>query len=107
VRLKDGKVEHIDLDDLGPIMCSTCLSCTPFANYSVDISVGGIGSPEGYTTTLVRTKAAYRLLNPVISQGYLEEIESRDALQKLSRWQREKNRGEKMCAERKIKNFLN
>jgi coenzyme F420 hydrogenase subunit beta len=102
VKLKNGKVEHIDLEDLGPIVRSACLACTDFSNYSADISVGGIGSPEGYTTTLIRTSSAQRLVNLAISQGYLEEIESPDALQKIKQMaERKKIRGEKTLTERK------
>jgi coenzyme F420 hydrogenase subunit beta len=46
VRLKDGRVVHIDLDDLGPIVRSACKACTDFSNYTADISVGGLGSPR-------------------------------------------------------------
>ena len=106
VRLKDGKVHHIDLDDLGSIIRPACLACTDFANYSADISVGGIGSPEGYTTTLVRNRAAQRLINLAISQGYLEEIEPRGALEKVKKMaERKRSRGEKMLLEKKKKSL--
>jgi len=97
VKLKDGRVEHIDLEDLGPIVRSACLACTDFSNYSADISVGGLGSPDGYTTVLVRNRAAQRLINLAISQGYLEETEPKDALEKVRRMaERKRSRGEKM-----------
>ena len=106
VKLKDGRVHHIDLDDLGSIIRPACLACTDFANYSADISVGGIGSPEGYTTTLVRNRAAQRLINLAISQGYLEEIEPRGALEKVKKMaERKRSRGEKMLLEKKKKNL--
>lgn len=105
VRLKDGKVHHIDLEDLGPIIRPTCLACIDFSNYSADISVGGIGSPDGYTTTLVRNQATQRLINLAISQGYLEETTPRDALEKIKKMaERKKNRGQKTLLERKTKN---
>jgi coenzyme F420 hydrogenase subunit beta len=103
VKLKNGKVEHIDLEDLGPIVRSACLACTDFANYSADISVGGVGSPEGYTTTLIRNSSAQRLVNLAISQGYLEEVKSPGALQKIVQMaERKRVRGEKTLADRKI-----
>jgi len=104
VRLKDGRVVHVDLDDLGSIVRSACLACTDFSNYSSDISVGGLGSPEGYTTTLVRNRAAQRLINQAINQGYLREIEQRGALEKIERMaERKRNRGKRVLAERKAK----
>src|SRR5450756_1630930 len=36
-KLKNGNVEHFDLDDLVPIVRSGCLACTDFSNYSADI----------------------------------------------------------------------
>jgi coenzyme F420 hydrogenase subunit beta len=103
VKLKNGKVEHIDLDALGPIVRHSCIACTDFSNYSADISVGGVGSPEGYTTVLARSQAAQRLINLAIRQGYLEEAQSEGALKKI--WamaERKKLRGEQVFAEKKL-----
>ncbi len=100
VKLKDGRVEHLDLEDLGPIVRSTCLACTDFSNYSADISVGGLGSPDGYTTVLVRNRAAQRLINLAVSQGYLEEVEQKDALEKIKMMaERKRVRGERVLTE--------
>ncbi len=103
-RLKDGRTVHIDLDDLGPVVRSACLACTDFSNYAADISVGGLGSPDGYTTTLVRNRAAQRLINQAINKGYLEEIEEKGALEKIERMaERKRKRGKRVLAERKAK----
>ena len=102
VKLKNGRVAHVDLDDLGPVVRSACLACTDFSNYAADVSVGGLGSPEGYTTTLIRTRAAQRLINYAISQGYLEEIEQNGLLEAIGRMsERKKNRGRRVLDERK------
>jgi coenzyme F420 hydrogenase subunit beta len=102
VRLKNGTVKHIDLDDLGPIVRPACLACTDFSNYATDISVGGLGSSDGYTTTVVRNRAAQRLVNLAISQGYLEEGKQIGALEKIMKMaERKRNRGEHVLAERR------
>jgi coenzyme F420 hydrogenase subunit beta len=102
VRLKNGKVTHIDLDDLGPIVRSECLACTDFSNYVADISVGGIGSPDGYTTVVVRNNVAQRLINQAISQGYIEEIEKEGLVGKIEKMaERKKQRGRRVLAQRK------
>ena len=104
VKLKNGKVEHIDLEDLNPIVRPSCLACTDFSNYSADISVGGIGSPDGYTTVLVRNQPAQRIISLAVRQGYLEETAPTNALQKIIKMAgRKRNRGEKALAERKAK----
>ena len=101
VRLKDGRVTHIDLDDLGPIVRSECLACTDFSNYVADISVGGIGSPDGYTTAVIRTHAAQRLLNQAISQGYIKEIERKGIIEEIEKMaKRKRQRGQRVLAER-------
>jgi coenzyme F420 hydrogenase subunit beta len=104
VRLKDERVLHIDLGDLDPIVRSACLACTDFSNYAADISVGGLGSPDGYTTTVVRNRAAQRLINQAINKGYLKEIEEQRALEKIERMtERKMDRGKQVLAERKAK----
>jgi coenzyme F420 hydrogenase subunit beta len=75
VKLKNGKTFQIDLDDLGSIVRPECLACTDFSNYTADISVGGLGSPDGYTTVLVRNRTAQGLINEAINRGYLVEAE--------------------------------
>jgi coenzyme F420 hydrogenase subunit beta len=107
VRLKNKKIVHIDLDDLGPIIRSACLACTSFSNYTADISVGGIGSPDGYTTTLVRTKVAQKLINRAIAKGYIEEIQQKGVLEKIEKIaNRKRKRGIRVLAERKTEYYL-
>jgi len=102
VRLKDGRVSHIDLDNLGPIVRSECLACTDFSNHVADISVGGIGSPEGYTTVIVRNNAAQKLINQAISQGYIEETEAKGIIEKIEKMaERKRRRGRRVLADRK------
>ncbi len=108
VRLKKGAVKHIDLDDLDPIVRPACLACTDFSNYAADISVGGLGSPSGYTTTVARNQTAQRLINLAISQGYLEEVEQKEALEKIKRMtERKRKRGEHMLAHGHVKSVIN
>jgi len=102
IRLKDGKVVHVDLDDLGPVVRPECLACTDFSNYAADISVGGLGSPDGHTTVLVRNREAQRLINQAISQGYLKEIQQKGAVEKIEKMaERKRDRGSRVLAERK------
>ena len=106
VKLKDGRVIHIDLDDLGPIVRPECLACTDFSNYVADISVGGIGSPDGYTTAVVRSPAAQKLINQAISQGYIEEIQRKGIIEKIEKMaERKRQRGQRVLLERKTASF--
>ena len=47
--------------------------CRDFANVYADISFGGLGSPDGYTTTIVRTKTGEEIYNKAIEEGFLTE----------------------------------
>jgi coenzyme F420 hydrogenase subunit beta len=73
VKLDDGRSVKIDLDDLGNLVRPECIPCTDFSNYAADISVGGLGSPDGYTTTIVRNQLAQSILEEAIARQYLEQ----------------------------------
>jgi coenzyme F420 hydrogenase subunit beta len=100
VKLRDGRISHIDLDDLDPIVRSECLACTDFSNNVADVSVGGIGSPDGYTTVIVRNDAAQKLINQAISQGYIEATETKGAIAKIEKMvARKRKRGRRVLAD--------
>lgn len=102
VKLRSGRTVHIDLDELSPIVRSACLACTDFSNFTADISVGGLGSPEGYTTTIVRSRIGNRIVREAISQGYLTEIDHKGVVEKVVKMaKRKKKRGERVIAEKK------
>ncbi len=103
-RLKDGRTVHVDLEDLDPIVRSPCLACTDFSNYAADISVGGLGSPDGYTTAVVRNRAAQRLINQAINHGYLEEIQQKGTIDRVERMaERKRERGKRVFTEREAR----
>jgi coenzyme F420 hydrogenase subunit beta len=72
VKLDDGSSVNIDLDELGDLVRPECIPCTDFSCYTADISVGGLGSPDGYTTTMMRNQQARGLVEEAISNEYLE-----------------------------------
>jgi coenzyme F420 hydrogenase subunit beta len=72
IDLKDGKRVHIPFSDLDSVIRPACLACTDFANDFADISVGGLGSPDGYTTTLLRTDLGIKRFTEAQDAGYLE-----------------------------------
>jgi len=73
LRLKSGITLHIPLEEIESIARPACLACTDFANEYADISVGGLGSPDGFTTTLLRTIGSKRVFTEAVRKGYLEE----------------------------------
>jgi coenzyme F420 hydrogenase subunit beta len=73
VDLKDGKRLHIPFDDIDQLMRPACRVCTDFANDFADISVGGVGSPDGYTTTMLRSDLGQKRYLEALETGYIEE----------------------------------
>ena len=73
ITMNDGSVVHVPFEELDQIARSSCLACTDFSNDYADISVGGLGSPAGFTTVLVRSGKADQAFSQALRQGYLEE----------------------------------
>jgi len=77
--LGDGTTIHLPFEVTDEMARPSCRVCTEFANDYADIAVGGLGSPEGYATTLIRTEKGSRVYGGALRQGYIEEREFRDA----------------------------
>ncbi|MFQ5711796.1 MAG: Coenzyme F420 hydrogenase/dehydrogenase, beta subunit C-terminal domain [Candidatus Geothermarchaeales archaeon] len=101
VRLRDDETIHIDLEDLGDIVRPGCLPCTDFSNFAADMSVGGLGSPEGYTTTILRSQQSLALVEKAIKRGYLEEIDQEGMIESINDFAlRKRRRGERLLKEK-------
>jgi coenzyme F420 hydrogenase subunit beta len=68
---KEG-VEKYPLSEFDEYRSSSCKYCTDMAAENSDISFGGVGSPDGYTTVLARTSIGYEIFNEAISSGFIE-----------------------------------
>ncbi|WOF16218.1 4Fe-4S dicluster domain-containing protein [Methanoplanus sp. FWC-SCC4] len=71
VTLTDGTKNDISLKDLEGCIRKGCLSCTDLTAVDSDISAGAIGSPEGYTTIVVRTEEGKGFLTSAVNSGNL------------------------------------
>jgi coenzyme F420 hydrogenase subunit beta len=65
---------HVPFEVMDEFARPACFACTDFANEYADISCGGIGSPDGYTTTVLRTTAGEALYNRAKRDGAIEEL---------------------------------
>jgi len=72
VYLKDGVKAEVPVKRLKSYMRGSCHSCGDLTALYSDISVGSIGSEEGWSTILVRTEAGKRLLELAASKGMIE-----------------------------------
>jgi len=76
--LGGGEVAHVPFEALDEVARPACMACPDFANDFADVSVGGLGSPDGYTTTVVRTGAGQKMYNGARHDGVLRELRFRD-----------------------------
>ncbi|HIE23075.1 MAG TPA: 4Fe-4S dicluster domain-containing protein [Candidatus Korarchaeota archaeon] len=75
VKLKDGEIKAIKIKETKEYARNSCLFCGDFAAESSDISVGSIGSEEGWSTVLIRNQMARDLFERSISSGLIEAKE--------------------------------
>ena len=81
VTLSDGATIHVPFEEVDEVARPVCLACTEFANDYADIVVGGLGSAEGYATTLIRTEKGCRVYDGALRQGYIEERKLADPVE--------------------------
>ena len=70
----DGQVHHVPFEAVDEIARPACMACPDFANDFADISVGGLGSPDGYTTTVIRTSLGMKLYNGAKQDRMIKEL---------------------------------
>ncbi|MHA1264737.1 MAG: Coenzyme F420 hydrogenase/dehydrogenase, beta subunit C-terminal domain [Candidatus Helarchaeota archaeon] len=69
---KNGDVLAVRVHDLDRYRSSSCNFCTDLTSENADISVGSVGSAEGYSTILARTGIGLEILLDAADAGYLE-----------------------------------
>jgi coenzyme F420 hydrogenase subunit beta len=74
--LASGDTVHIPLAEVEEIARPACLACMLFANDYADISVGGLGSPDGYTTVVIRTIKGKQMFADALHRGEIECLEA-------------------------------
>jgi coenzyme F420 hydrogenase subunit beta len=73
--LRSGDVKHVDLDELSQVVATNCLRCVDFTSRYADISVGNLGSEEGFNTVVVRNERGFSGYQGALQAGYLIEWE--------------------------------
>ncbi|MFX1408822.1 MAG: Coenzyme F420 hydrogenase/dehydrogenase, beta subunit C-terminal domain [Promethearchaeota archaeon] len=74
-RLKDGKIIHVPFNHLNDYMRSACNACGDFTNIYADISFGGLGSRDKYTTVITRTKKGKEILSKALDAGIINNLD--------------------------------
>ena len=90
----------IPLDDIQSYIGEGCLVCMDYTAELADISVGSVGSEEGWSTVFVRTAQGEALVKAAAEKGYIElkELEEKGlgSLRRLAK--RKKESGMKQSA---------
>jgi len=67
-----GETLVYSLNELDPYRSSSCKFCTDLTAENANISFGGVGTPDGWTTVLARTGRGYEIFNEAVENGYIE-----------------------------------
>jgi coenzyme F420 hydrogenase subunit beta len=73
INLSNGRVIHIPFEEIDSIARPACLVCPDFSAEFSDISFGGLGSPDGYTTVLIRSERGKMVYRAALGAGYIKE----------------------------------
>jgi len=73
IALSNGVKIHVPLEEVDEVARPACFACRDFSNEYADISVGGLGSPDRYTTIVIRTGTGAALYDDALKRGYIQE----------------------------------
>lgn len=71
ITMKDGSTLSFPMKELDDVVRTGCHHCTDTTAIFSDISAGSVGSPEGYTTLLVRNLVGKSFLESAVQAGDL------------------------------------
>jgi len=71
--LRNGDAVHIPFEAIDSIARPPCLVCPDYSAEFSDLSFGGLGSPEGYTTVVIRSEEGQNVYGKALADGYVEE----------------------------------
>ncbi len=71
ILLQDGSTTSIPLEELEACVRPGCHVCTDLTAVDADISAGAIGSPEGFTTLIVRNDTGRGFIDSAVRHGRL------------------------------------
>jgi coenzyme F420 hydrogenase subunit beta len=101
IHLRNKAVRHLPLDQLDFMKRPACRYCTDYTAEFADLSFGGLGSPEGWTTVIVRSPLGRELLTDALGRSveiYSHKRSPRlatDVLAKTIEWSEKKKQSAK------------
>jgi len=93
---EEGKVYAIALDEIKEYESEGCSVCMDYTAELADISVGSVGSEDGWSTVFARTEKGEEIVKGALEEGYVEVKEIEDKGLGLIRrlGERKRRRGE-------------
>ena len=76
VSFEDEEEVKFPVKELEEIVPSGCKHCIDFAGVESDVSVGSIGSPDGFSTVIVRSERGKEIIDFIREKGYAEFAEA-------------------------------
>lgn len=99
IHLTSGEVKNIAMEELQTIRRYACRFCADYSAEYADLSFGGIGAEEGWTTAIVRTPLGRAAWADAKDNGNIEEFDvkknasySSDALESVMTWSAKKKK---------------
>jgi coenzyme F420 hydrogenase subunit beta len=99
IHLDNNDIKHIELENLDFMRRYACQFCPDYSSEFADISFGGIGAEEGWTTVITRTPLGRAVMADAKSVGSIEELSSEEkpkfaseALEKVQIWSTRKRK---------------
>ena len=68
------KIVHIPFNELVNYIRPACHSCLDFTNVYSDISFGGLGSPDKFTTVIPRTEKGKQLFQKALDKNIIKNL---------------------------------
>ncbi|MFX0024103.1 MAG: Coenzyme F420 hydrogenase/dehydrogenase, beta subunit C-terminal domain, partial [Candidatus Hermodarchaeota archaeon] len=68
------KTFYVPFEELTDYMRPACGVCKDFTNIYADLSFGGLGSPDKFTTVIIRTKKGKEIINSTIRTGLIKSL---------------------------------
>jgi len=81
----------IKVSELKAIVPESCKNCTDFASELADISVGSIGSPDGWSTVITRSNKGNELVKAMVDRGILDKgMVELESIKKIAKEKKER-----------------
>lgn len=82
--ISDDQKKEVPLKEIMPYARNGCHYCIDYTSYFSDITVGSVGSDDGWSTVMVRTEAGDKYLKQVVGLEHSEKAINMDIIKKLT-----------------------